>query len=151
MHIHFEAINFGLQQWKNIFINYANLEPTIDEFMPQSRRANNAFYCQSIVQYKTAIANATAITDFKNIMNGRYYKINPQSFSRHKTIEFRQHSGTIEFDKMEKWIIFLHNLIDYSKNHTINNGNFETLKIFNQQELITFYHNRTQDLAADNI
>jgi hypothetical protein len=148
MHVHFEAINFDLQQWKNIFINYANLETTIDDFMPQSRRANNAKYCQSIIKYKTAIANATAITDFKNIMTGRYYKINPQSFSRHKTIEFRQHCGTIEFEKIEKWILFLHNLIDYSKNYTINNGNFETLKTFNQQEVTTFYHHRTQDLAA---
>ncbi len=148
LHIHFEAIDFNLKQWQNIFINYAKLETTIDEFMPESRRANNAYYCRSIIKYKTAIANATSITNFTSIINDRYHKINPHSFGRHQTIEFRQHSGTVEFEKISNWILFLHNLIDFSKENSVNNANFETIKTFNNTEIIQFYQNRINDLAA---
>ena len=68
--------------------------------------------------------------------------------ARYKTIEFRQHSGTIEADKIINWITFLHNLMDYSTSNTIENATFETLKNFNQEGLINFYHNRINDLAA---
>jgi hypothetical protein len=148
MHVHFDARELTLNQWKNIFINYANLEGTIDKFMPESRRANNAFYCQSIIQYKEKIATATSIKQIAQLIPTRYTKINPQSYLRHNTIEFRQHSGTVEFEKIEKWVRFLHNLIDYSKNNKINTDNFEAIKLFNQTDIVNFYHTRTQDLAA---
>ncbi len=148
MHIHFDATDLTLNQWKNIFINYANLEGTIDHFMPISRRANNSNFCQSIIRYKDLIATANSIRKISEIVSTRYTKINAQSFSRHNTIEFRQHSGTVEFEKVEKWVRFLHNLIDYSKHNQIINDNFESIKLFNQTEIVNFYHTRTQDLAA---
>jgi hypothetical protein len=148
MHIHFDATDLTLNQWKNIFINYANLEGTIDNFMPVSRRANNSTFCQSIIRYKDRIATATSISQIAQIISTRYTKINAQSFSRHNTIEFRQHSGTVEFEKIEKWVRFLHNLIDYSKDNKITSDNFDTIKLFNPTEIVNFYHTRTQDLAA---
>ena len=37
----------------------------------------------------------------------RYYKINFQAFATHGTIEFRQHSGTLDADKAANWVRLL--------------------------------------------
>ena len=79
----------------------------------------------------------------------RYCKINAESFFRHKSIEFRQHSGTINYDKISNWILFLHGIVSYSeKGRIIENGNFDTMKAFMKNETHNFYHNRIQELAA---
>ena len=36
----------------------------------------------------------------------RYYKVNLQSLSRYGTIEFRQHNGTIDAEKILNWVSF---------------------------------------------
>ena len=76
----------------------------------------------------------------------RYYKINPLSYSRHNTCEFRQHSGTVEFVKIGTWVRFLNNLIDYSKNNLVADASLEGLKEFNSDEIVTYYKNRTNKL-----
>lgn len=152
LHVHFDAQNFDLRQWKNIYKNYAGFENQIDELMPQSRRGNTNYYCRSLNSIRNLNAkidlaqNLRAISDI--FSNNRYFKINPTSYSRHNTIEFRQHSGSIEFSKISNWIVFLHNLVDYSKNHLAADHSWEALTTINQAEVITFYHNRKQELAA---
>ena len=140
-----------MQQWKNIYLNYAGFENEIDEIMPQSRRANNNHFCKSlknVVNLQSKIQAATSLDKIAQIFDhSRYFKINPESYSRHNTIEFRQHSGTIEFEKISNWILFLHNLVDYSKNNIATDYSFEGFKAFNQAEIISFYHNRKNDLV----
>lgn len=152
LHVHFDAQNFDLRQWKNIYKNYAGFENQIDELMPQSRRGNTNYYCRSlnsINNLNVKIDNATSLRAISDVFsNNRYFKINPTSYSRHNTIEFRQHSGSIEFSKISNWIVFLHNLVDYSKNHLATDHSWEALTTINQAEVITFYHNRKQELAA---
>lgn len=150
LHIHFDAQNMDLAHWKNVYKNYAGFENEIDELMPQSRRANNNQFCKSlknIVNLQQKINNSSSLQAIAKVFSGsRYFKINPISYARHNTIEFRQHSGTIEFEKVENWILFLHNLVDYSKNNVATNFTFEGLKAFNQDEIINFYHNRKSEL-----
>lgn len=151
MHVHFDAQNFDLNQWKNIYKNYAGFENQIDELMPASRRANNAYYCKSlkINNLETKIDNARNLSEIERVFqNNRYFKINPKSYARHNTIEFRQHSGTVEFEKVSNWILFLHNLVDYSKNHFATDFSWSGLEKINQENIITYYHNRKQELAA---
>lgn len=50
-----------------------------------------------------------------NIMGSRYFKVNLMSFQRHGTIEFRQHSGTVNATKIANWVRFLGQFIDNSK------------------------------------
>jgi hypothetical protein len=77
----------------------------------------------------------------------RFRKLNTRAYSRHKTVEFRQHSGTIEAIKIVNWITFLHNLTTYSAQHSIEEGvGFKELQKFNQPAIVDFYHNRIQDL-----
>lgn len=152
LHVHFDAQNFDLRQWKNIYKNYAGFEAQIDELMPNSRRGNTNYYCrslQSINNLNQKIDAATNLAAIENIFtNNRYFKINPTSYRRHNTIEFRQHSGTIEYSKISNWLVFLHNLVDYSKNHLATDFGWDTIASINQAEVVTFYHNRKQELAA---
>jgi hypothetical protein len=60
-----------------------------------------------------AINRCETIDDIIKTVNGprvesdRYYKLNMTAFWRHRTIEFRQHSGTVDADKAINWIRLL--------------------------------------------
>lgn len=149
LHIHFDSGDIRLQTWRNIYINYAKLENTIDNFMPRSRRASVNTYCQSIKlrNMELTMRECATIKQIASVaFRGRYYKVNAQSYLRHKTIEFRQHSGTVEFEKMKNWILFLNNLVNHSKTHIIENETLEGLGEFNDERLTNYYKQRTQYL-----
>ncbi len=150
LHIHFDASNFGLAQVKNMLFNYAAFENEIDSFMPTSRRENNNTYCKSVIGFETRIERANTMQQLAGVFSSRYFKVNLQSYSRHNTIEFRQHSGTVEFKKISNWILFLHNLTEYSKTKRVasNEANFEGLKKINQTEIINYIITRQNQLAA---
>jgi hypothetical protein len=151
LHVHFCAEKFDLKQWKNLYKNYALLEPVIDSLMPQSRRDNNNQYCKSLNSKQNLHIKIDQSRSLQEIAvffgQSRYFKINPLSYSRHNTVEFRQHSGTIEFSKIQNWVVFLHNLVSYSKDNLNTDSTFEALKNFNQSSITTFYHNRKADLS----
>lgn len=115
LHVHFGAEFMTDEQYCRLFKNYRNIEKIIDSMMPQSRRGNNAFYAQSLNSLPT-LNRATTKIDMARVRT-RYYKINPLSYLRHKTVEFRQHSGTVEFAKIKNWVLFLAALIQYSLTH----------------------------------
>ena len=46
--------------------------------------------------------------------SNRYFKVNAVAYSRHRTIEFRQHSGTTDYEKISHWVMFLAKLVEYS-------------------------------------
>ena len=150
LHVHFDAAQMNVATWKNLLFNYAGLEDIIDTMMPQSRRGNTNQYCKSlnITNLKSKLDAATTIQQVANIFPNRYQKVNTQAYNRHKTVEFRQHSGTIEAEKMVNWILFLHNLVSFSAQNRVENATFETFKKFNNSEVVNFYHQRIQDLAA---
>jgi hypothetical protein len=149
-HIHFDAADFNMQTWKSLYINYARLENTIDAFMPISRRDNQ--YChslKSICNFETKINACNSTTDIEQVFrSSRYFKINPMSYARHKTCEFRQHSGTVEFEKVNNWIVFLNNLVEYSKSNQATDKTLEGLRIFNDSNLMDYLRCRTIKLAA---
>ncbi|PWK27006.1 putative amidoligase enzyme [Arcicella aurantiaca] len=148
LHVHFDASQITFPILQNILINYMNFEEEIDSFLPHSRRNNS--YTQSIKNHRTAVENARTMQGLISAFDGRYYKVNLQSYSRHNTIEFRQHSGTVEYEKIENWVIFLHNLIEYSKNYKFprSEANFEGLKKLNQKVVYDFLITRINQIAA---
>jgi hypothetical protein len=148
LHIHLDAEGFDLQTWKNLFWNYAQYEIAIDAFMPRSRRVNNNAYCQSVNngQLLAKIESKTTIQDLANCVGTRYYKINAQAYLRHKSVEFRHHSGTIEFAKIKNWLYFLHHLVRFSQTQRTQNSNLTAMAEFAPAEIITFYQQRTEEL-----
>lgn len=152
LHIHFDAQNFKIKQWRNLYINYLKFEAQIDKFMPQSRRADNNTYCKGLKGNRShegmieAIRECGTVRDIRGLYNSRYHKINCESFFKHGTVEFRQHSGTIEFLKIENWVRFLHNLVTYSENNEAASGDFSRMTDFNQNEIIAYLDERIQEL-----
>lgn len=109
VHIHHEAQGLTEQQKTNLMKFYARLERTIDAFMPSSRKRNNNTYCRSMI-------DAFEQMSYNTLDGlGRYYKLNFASLSRYGTLEFRQHSGTTEFDKLYHWIVFTANFLHLCK------------------------------------
>ena len=49
----------------------------------------------------------------------RYHKVNAESYERHKTVEFRQHQGSTDFDKIKNWVSFCIKLVEWSKNNRL--------------------------------
>ncbi|WP_149242568.1 amidoligase family protein [Dyadobacter sp. 32] len=150
LHIHFDASGFEAEQIKNLLKNYANYENLIDSFMPESRRKNNNTYCKSITGIVGQLSGASTIQEMASIQNSRYYKVNLQSYLRHKSIEFRQHGGTVELEKIKSWILFLHNLVEFSKTKTVTaaQANFESLTKFQQPEIMNYIQTRINNFAA---
>lgn len=112
-HVHFDASDLGTDHIKNIVRRYALHEAEIDAFMPKSRRGNTNQYCRSLngllgQNFETA----TTTQALANSQPTRYYKVNLKSYQRHGTIEFRQHSGTVNAMKICNWIRFLAEFID---------------------------------------
>ena len=111
LHVHHQAPNDLTDQHKtNLMKFYARLERTIDAFMPANRKRMNNRFCKSMVD---AYWRLNTYTQLQHL--GRYYKLNFQSLSRYGTIEFRQHGGTIEFEKIYHWICFTANFLHNCK------------------------------------
>lgn len=149
LHIHFDAANFSLQTWKNIAISYKHIELVIDKFMPESRRNNN--YCRSLRNItEQKINNAQSIDNLQQVAfeNTRYFKVNPQSYSRHKTIEFRQHAGSINYDKISNWVLFLNGLVTFAQQQPIASGTVLNDIPFLSDEQKSFFRLRTKKLNS---
>jgi hypothetical protein len=118
--------------------------------MPQSRRYNNNQYCRSIraIAESHALINATDMTDiYDAFCSDRYRKVNVMAYRGHKTIEFRHHSGTTDFTKIENWINFLRGLLEYS----INNETIISASSIDEIPFLTnaqksYFNNRKSEL-----
>ena len=106
LHIHLDATDFNIDDWQALIKNYINYEKLIDSFMPKSRRNN--YYCKSMMKNHRSknsiyadLERCDCIEDIRDFYNSKYYRLNVQSYFRHKSVEFRQHSGTIEFEKIK--------------------------------------------------
>lgn len=150
-HVHLDASKMTIEQWRNVYINYARLEHIIDSFMAQSRRGNSNCFCMSIAlkeRIETSILSCNSVDDIIRLMRSRYYKINAEAYRRHKTIEFRQHGGTISYEKISNWVNFLQKLLHYSKNHTVTNcATIDDVPFLTQAEK-RYFKNRINELAA---
>ena len=118
LHVHIGAQNLSDEAYVNVFKNYQKLESVIDTFMARSRRENNSQWCRSL-QGKD-FSFCTSKNDVYDVMSGnRYYKVNACSYSRHRTIEFRQHQGSTDFEKISNWVNFCAKLVAWSKKNVL--------------------------------
>jgi hypothetical protein len=110
-------------------LNFCKYEDAIDTFMPPSRRTGSeeTKYCESNREAiaveghgrkHNAIASCKTINELCAIMNprGRYYKLNMQNLvtGRQLTLEFRQHSGTSNYNKVVAWVRFCMAMVNNS-------------------------------------
>lgn len=145
LHIHFDARGISDAHFCRIVKNYRWIERAIDSFMPESRQGDNNYYCQSLKRID-GINEIQSRDRMIQTVDTRYYKVNVRAFQRHGTIEFRQHSGTTDFTKIERWIFFLRKLIAYSEKHEIGGGvnTIEELPFLTASEKTYYINRRTQ-------
>lgn len=146
LHVHIGAANLTDNQYCNVFVNYLYLEEIIDTFMAQSRRDNQ--YAATLSQHASAIKRATTKSDIAYALGSRYFKVNPYSYTRHKTIEFRQHGGTTNYDKISHWVMFCGKLVNWSMNNRLNApvSNIDDIPFLNDEEK-AFFKSRQSELA----
>ena len=113
LHVHIGASAISDAHYCRLVRNYQKIERVIDSFMPESRRADNNCYCRSLSRLDFSDCN-TKMQVFR-VTSDRYYKVNmAPAYARHRTIEFRQHSGTTDYEKISNWVMFLTKLVEYS-------------------------------------
>jgi hypothetical protein len=129
LHVHVGADGLSVADMGNIAVRYAVYENVIDSWMPASRRASANQYCGTMrylierdrynssnpYNYITSMSQARSSTSLAGIFYNRYQKVNFQSLSRQNTIEFRQHGGTCNAEKITNWIVFLLGFVETSR------------------------------------
>jgi len=130
VHVHLEAADLTALDVKNIVTRYADNETEIDSWFPRSRRASNNQYCRPVSQcidvsfrnfdeHNMDSHDAVAAV---RAMRHRFCKVNLASLSRYNTIEFRQHAGTTDFNKVSNWVLFLQHFVEQSRKVKAGDG-----------------------------
>ena len=117
LHVHFNATDLSADEIRMICTRYMKHESEIDAFMPKSRRDSNNTFCRSTrlcFADNRRFETARNARELANSVSGRYYKVNLQAYLAHHTIEFRQHSGTVDAQKIACWVRFLDGFITES-------------------------------------
>ena len=170
LHVHHDINDYNAKQIANIFALYIKLEKTIDTFVPNSRRANNNRFCRSLFQGTTQQAildklkAVKSLEDIRRIWHTRYVKVNFQSYIKYGTIEFRQHSGTTQFDKIYNWILLTQQIVNMAatpvqKVYKAENDNLQSMRNVLRlipakgateevAEMFKWYRKRAKQLAA---
>lgn len=117
LHIHHDVNDYNAQEMKNLFNAYIKYEKLIDSMLPKSRRGNRNEYIGTLRYGGTQaildrLRNVNTIEELQRIFSTRYLKLNIQSYTRFGTVEFRQHSGTVEYEKIYNWILFTQRLVE---------------------------------------
>lgn len=118
LHVHLGAADLTVAEIQTIYERYADYEAQIDLVMPRSRRGRSR-WCDTIADNKNRVKRAKTKNRLASSCD-RYYKINLVSLGRYGTIEFRQHSGTLNFDKIVNWLSFLMAFVEKSKKLTVD-------------------------------
>ena len=147
LHVYIDATGFNMETWRNLALSYKHLEPVIDRFMPASRRDNR--YCRGLGHVSDEmIRSARTVDELKGRIGDRYHKVNLEAYSRHKTVEFRQHSGTISFTKIENWVCFLDRMITFASVGSLPAGiRLEDFPFLGEKQKL-YYKLRTKKLAV---
>lgn len=127
LHVHIGARHLDIATLRRLTLSYLQNEDVIDSLMPPSRRKNNNdTYLGSLKTHANIqrIKNAWSVEELaiavRHNISGyprtekpsRYVKLNLTSYWRHGTVEFRQHSGTIDPEKIKRWIAFCQKMVD---------------------------------------
>lgn len=117
-HVHVDARDLEGIEIINAVSRYARHESEIDSFMAPRRRGDRSEWCHTmtpVAQRLLADGAYSTAQGLHYLVSSRYFKLNVHAFVRHGTLEFRQHAGTMNINKMVNWIIFAVNFVENSR------------------------------------
>jgi hypothetical protein len=115
LHVHIDASNLSVEQIKTVFHRYTKFENVIDLMVPMNRRGAHTYYSKGGTNIVDDVERCQTTEALMHVQGDRYYKVNLCALQRHGTIEFRQHSGSINGDTILNWVEFLSSFIEASK------------------------------------
>lgn len=108
LHVHVDANDLNAGQILSVVQRYAHFENEINAFMPLSRRNGRWAMTVGGDYVANLVRNVNRTGDLRSVASGlnRYYAVNLVSYARYGTVEFRQHSGSVNATKVSNWIQF---------------------------------------------
>ncbi len=167
LHVHHDASDYTVESFKNLYAIYIRYEAAIDELVSESRRGQRNGYCASLggEQGLERVKNVKEMYQLTcNAFPSRYVKLNCQSYEIHGTVEFRQHQGTTDGEKIVAWVVFTQMLVERAVAGKIRMKSgaadwFNLKKVIRgykwmgadeiQQEAIAFLNKRRQALLSN--
>lgn len=128
LHIHIGVKKMSQEEVKRFVRFYLVVEDLLFDMLPESRRDNR--YCHPLSQFRslsdfqvtdhldkivyknTSLAGVTSQKK-EHSYGERYLAINLHSFFYRGTLEFRLHSGSVNYIKIRNWINILHLLLKH--------------------------------------
>ena len=171
-HLHLGGYRNSYINIKKVWIGYMLMEKIFFNMMPKSRRDNR--FCRRFSQdytfervlnknniarlvsyYYSTQLKAKKNTPRDHYNDKRYYFINFHSWLSGQTVEFRLHAGTLNYDKIQKWMKINKIFMDWltSKTTTIN----DVIKLDDKQfynmigkKLAEYIQQRISEFGIDN-
>lgn len=118
LHVHIGAQDLSEAEYANVFNNYYYLQDIINTFMAPSRR--NSRWARPL---SPDVTRSRSMYEVRCALDhDRYKAVNPMSYDRHKTIEFRQHGGSVNYKKISMWATFCAKLVVWSKKNRLTDS-----------------------------
>ena len=120
-HVHIDARDLNMAQLQNIARFVYKYEACIYSLIPANRRDGDNSYCKPL-PYNTAHLTSS---NFRQVIRDmdRYHGLNFASYFEHASIEFRYHSGTINFRKIHHWIKLCLSIVERFKDVSVSLNN----------------------------
>jgi hypothetical protein len=100
LHIHHEVNDLGARGICRVVRTYADHQDLLNWLVSSSRRSPHHTYARPLTSSDASFIERHNGTQAST----RYLAVNVYSFARHGTLEFRQHQGTLNAQKIEAWI-----------------------------------------------
>ena len=176
-HVHLDVSALEHTQLIKICQNFIKYEHVVDTLLPPSRRTGSE-QCDNFFKSNRdamrmrrpkdrhlALERCQDIDDLSALLNpnGRYYKLNLQNLvtGRQPTLEFRQHSATINYPKVAAWVRFCTLLVQnsaslkaptpFKQGRTVDFGMDALFQyVIKDRALRDFYKGRLEELANED-
>jgi len=117
LHIHVGADDLSVADVRNVVARYAGFQSEINRFMPRAR--HHSSYTKPVAD-TLAMLQGRAYADTAALKSActywdRFVHVNLVAFAKYGTVEFRQHSGTVNGSKIATWIRFCVAFVGASK------------------------------------
>ena len=122
LHVNFDARELSIDAIKLAMYRYFIHEDEINTFIQPDRRLENSF-CLSMREVIRRLQYIHEKEDFMRLNISRYHRLQcSSSWVRHNCVEFRQHGGSIDAEKIINWIMFCDAFLNRSEELANNNA-----------------------------
>lgn len=113
-HVHLGADEYGIEGIANLVWNWNWAHNTIGALVAKSRLNNH--FCKPVArEHLDSWVEHVRNGNISNLIGGRYYSLNLNAYSAHRTVEVRLHHGTLNGSKVKAWAEFVSAMARFSK------------------------------------